>query len=119
MQSRQCISGTHLVQTKILSLQINSHSNTIFPVGHSRDTILTSYIVKTFDTFKYESFFIPCDVRQERIKKGITMGIGPMQGIISGPFISSLVFETWNNVTPSSNFSSQVQLLSLNGIHVL
>ena len=38
------------------------------------------------------------------------MGIGPMWGIISGPFISSLVFETWNNVNPSS----KIQLLSLN-----
>lgn len=38
------------------------------------------------------------------------MGIGAIWGIISGPFISSLVFETWNNVNPSS----KVQLLSLN-----
>lgn len=38
------------------------------------------------------------------------MSIGPMWGIISGPFISSLGFETWNNVNPSS----KVQLLSLN-----
>ena len=38
------------------------------------------------------------------------MGIGPMWGIIPGPFISSVVFETWNNVNPSS----KIQLLSLN-----
>ena len=38
------------------------------------------------------------------------MGIGPMWGIIPCPFISSLVFETWNNVNPSS----KIQLLSLN-----
>ena len=56
--------------------------------------LFTSYIVKNFDTFNLM----------------ITMGIGPMWGIISGPFISSLVFETWNNVNPSS----KIQLLSLN-----
>ena len=39
------------------------------------------------------------------------MGKGPMWDIISGPFISLLVFETWNN---NVNPSSKVQLLCLN-----